>query len=230
MKAKELRPLCVFEERAPLFGDRLFYVPKNYDKHHLSDFPGWVNEKVFLNEAPIYIEYCSGNGSWIAAKARAEPHVNYVAVEVRFDRVRKIWAKAKNLFLNNLFTIWGEAFTFTHYYVPNSSVSKIFINFPDPWPKRRQEKHRLLTKEFIFEMARVLKPSGTIMFVTDEENYLQRTCRLFLESPHLTPSFPEPYVVTEFPNYGTSFFDTLWREKGKKIHYLQLERNETFLN
>lgn len=222
MKPKDLKPLCSWSSRAPMFGKQLFYVPNFYNEHEKVSFPEWSCAQIFGNTAPVYLEYCSGNGSWIASKAHEESQCNWVAIEKKFDRVRKIWSKSQNLHLPNLFTVWGEAFTFTHFYIPSHSITKIFINFPDPWPKKKQKKHRLITSVFIAELVRILKKEGTITFVTDDQPYLLESMALFFENPHLTSAFPEPFYVNEWPNYGTSYFDSLWREKGRAIHYLHL--------
>lgn len=217
MKAKEIKPLCSWEERRPIVHDKMLYIPPYYQEHNRFSFPGF--DQLFDNQKPIALEYCSGNGSWIIEKALQEPNYNWVAVEKRFDRVRKIFAKAKNRHLDNLFVVWGEALTFTRYYLIKHSVDRLFINFPDPWPKNGAAKHRLLSADFLEELARVMKEGAEALFVTDETLYHEKTRALFLKSGNFYSAFPEPYYTSSLPGYGSSFFENLWRSKGKTIYY-----------
>ena len=217
MKPKDLKAVFSFDKRRPLIAARIFHVPNYYDKYEAFHFPGWEDKQLFGNANPVYIEYCTGNGAWIAQRAKQCPQMNWVAVEIRYDRVRKIWSKIKNENLFNLIVVCGEARTFTHHYVPNNSLEKIFINFPDPWPKEKHEKHRLMKPDFLDELARVLKPGKKVTFVSDDADYVKSTTEVFCAHP----SFNLYNHLTEFSEYGTSWFESLWRQKGKDINYLQ---------
>lgn len=167
----------------------------------------------------VYVEYCSGNGAWIAQQALAHPHRYYIAVEKQFDRARKIWSKIHNLGLKNLGIIHGEALMVTQRYFPFAQVQGVFVNFPDPWPKRRHARHRLIQRPFLEEVARVLVPGGRFLFVTDHQNYSAQAVQLVSCSPHFTFEYPTPHYVTDYPSYGTSYFEELWRGKGREIFY-----------
>jgi len=221
MKPKDLKALFSWEERKPYLDGPLFYVPNFFEKHDKALFPGWEDPQIFAAKQPIYIEYCSGNGDWILKKAMENPHLNWVAVEYQFERVRKIWAKIKNFNLSNLFIISGEAMTFTKNYISDASVEKVFVNFPDPWPKKRHHKHRLMQTSFIEELYRILLPNGGITFVTDDSDYLQWTLDLLLKNLRFQSLHPEPYYATNLFNYGSSYFESLWKEKGKTLHYVE---------
>lgn len=219
MKPKDLKSPLTWEERRPLIHDGVLFVPQYYQRHHEWTFPGWSN--VFERTAPIEIEYCSGNGAWIIEKATAHPERNWVAVDHQFERVRKIWSKKKNLSLSNLFIVCGEALTFSKFYVPDFSFSAIYINFPDPWPKDKHARRRLLQEPFISEMARTAIPNTPVTIVTDHAEYTSQINSAMLAHPSWKTRFPAPYYVTEWENYGTSYFDSLWREQGLTIHYMQ---------
>lgn len=218
-RPKDLWIPCTFDERRPLLLDRFLYIPSNYEKHAECPFPALEDPVIFGRGASTYAEYCSGNGEWIIAKAQAFPMVNWFAVEKRFDRVRKIWSKAKNLGLNNLYVIFGDAVTFTEHYLKENSLAKIFINFPDPWPKRKHAKHRLIQRDFAKLLSRAVQPNGEAIFVTDDPPYSQEMIYAMHGSKIWQSSLNEPYFVHEWPDYGGSFFNDLWCEKGRKIHY-----------
>lgn len=221
IRAKDLKSKYNWEQRCPHIDDQVFFIPEYYEQYEDFQFPQWSDSQVFGSDLPIHIEFGSGNGMWVTEKAREEKHHHWVGVEIRFDRTRKIWARMKNLHLQNLFLVCGDAFTFAKYYIPKNSVDAIYINFPDPWPKRRHEKHRLINPLFISELVSILKLQGQVFFVTDDVDYLQFALRHFLANRQLMSAYPHPYFVKELSGYGTSFFEELWREQGKDIHYMQ---------
>jgi tRNA (guanine-N7-)-methyltransferase len=226
MKPKDLKNPLTWKERRPLIHDRVLYVPEYYDRHHEWTFPGWDSPDVFGRVAPIEVEYCAGNGAWILEKAIAHPERNWVAVELQFERVRKIWSKLHNFQLTNLFIVCGEALTFTKFYVPDRSFSAAYINFPDPWPKERHAKNRLVRESFVKEMARACVHGAAATIVSDHFDYTSQASQAMLANTSWSPRFPDPYYVTEWENYGTSYFDSLWKEQGLTVRYLQFTKEK----
>jgi tRNA (guanine-N7-)-methyltransferase len=221
MKPKNLKSPLNWEKRRPLIHDRVLFVPQYYDQHQEWSFPGWEDPEIFGRSAAIEVEYCSGNGLWIIEKALAYPERNWIAVEQQFERVRKIWSKMHNFSLKNLFIVCGEALTFTQFYVPDRSFAAIYINFPDPWPKRKHAKNRLVQESFITQVARASSFEAEMTLVTDHFDYAAQITQMMLAHPFWTPCFPEPYFVNQWEDYGTSYFDALWREQGLPIYYMK---------
>lgn len=199
VKPTDLKSPFKFEERRPLLQDSVFFLPD------------YCTLDYELPWKPASIEFCSGNGDWIVERALLEPKRLFVAVEKRFDRVRKIWSKMKNHNIDNLLIVCGEAFTFLKNFVPNKGVEDVWINFPDPWPKRKHAKHRLMQKSFLDELARTV--NGTITLATDDALYMERAQQLL----DVHPKFEGGRCQLE--SYGVSYFDTLWRKKGREIFY-----------
>lgn len=224
MKPKQLKCPFTWEKRQPVLTNRVLYVPDYYDKHHEWEKIPFEHENYFGNKNPLSIEYCSGNGDWIIRMAEKYPERNWIAVEYEFERVRKIWSKLHNRGLSNLIVVSGEALTFSRYYLPSHVIDKFYVNFPDPWPKQKHAKNRLFQKPFIDELARIIKRAGQGMVVTDDPIYAHQISLTMRSHPSWAASFKEPYFVTDWPDYGYSYFDALWREKGKTIHYFQFEK------
>lgn len=210
-EAKDLIIPFSWQERHPILLEKFFYVPSPYEHQ----------EKpicFFEEEKPIVIEYCSGNGQWIAQKAKHFPQVNWLAVEKRFDRARKIWLKSFKQNLANLCTVCSEGVIFTRYYAPK--VQEVFINFPDPWPKRRHAGHRLVRKTFLEELAKIVVVGGSVTCVTDDDLYAHQMLKEFENDP----SWKLRFHSHEWPDYGSSFFHELWKQAGRTIHYLSFEK------
>lgn len=227
MKPKDLKIVIDAESTLPLLEDRVFFMPRAFLNHDKMLFPPWDDPSLFGNQNPVCIEYCSGNGAWIAEKALQSPEKNWLAVEMRFDRVQKIWSKIKNHQIKNLVVVRAEALSFSRFYLQSSSVDEVYINFPDPWPKRRHEKNRLMNVLFLEELARILKNGKSVTFVTDEEIYLKSTIKNFTRHPKFQSLCGEPHYFTDWEDYGISWFENLWREKGKTIFYTRFIKNES---
>jgi tRNA (guanine-N7-)-methyltransferase len=216
--AAELRIPFTWAERRPVFLDRMLYIPGFYERHEEWKIVPW--EDLFAVSQPIAVEFCSGNGQWICDRAEQNPHINWVAIEKRFDRSRKIWGRLHRMKLPNLFIICGEAFAAVKHYLPKRSVSAFYVNFPDPWPKLRHAKNRLITTSFLDSLLPLSLPQATATFVTDDEPYAKEMLEQLEASPAWKPLLPEPYFASNPTNYGSSYFYELWKEKGRTIYYI----------
>jgi tRNA (guanine-N7-)-methyltransferase len=217
MKLQDFRYPHAWCDRKVAIHDRVLFIPSYWDQYESYSFPGWNDKEIFENQGPIHVEYCSGNGEWICEKAKAFPDICWVAVDKRFDRVRKIWLRMKKWGLKNLFIVFGEAELATRLYFPNHSIHECYINFPDPWPKTKHAKHRLISSEFVSEIKRTLLPEGQITLATDDPETSTRMIHHF--SSDFRSVYENPYYIHDLAGYGDSFFESMWRQKGKKIHY-----------
>ncbi|MDN3508667.1 MAG: tRNA (guanine(46)-N(7))-methyltransferase TrmB [Candidatus Neptunochlamydia sp.] len=209
MKPKDLLYPYKWEDRHPLLKDKIFYVPEYYQEHKKELFPNL--QEYFGNDHPIYLEYCSGNGEWILNRTMENPEINWIAVEMWFERVRKIYSKTANYGVENLLIISGEGLTFSREYLSNKSLDKVYINFPDPWPKDRHAKHRIIQCPFVEELRRTVKKGGLVTLVTDNASYKEQ-----IEDEMRG----WPKIEASHENYGSSFFERLWRSHGLPIHHL----------
>ncbi len=226
MKPKDLRFPYSWEERKPLLQDNILFIPHYYFCHENWTMPQFST--IFRNDKPINAEFCSGNGEWVINKALKQPECNWIAVEKNFDRVRKIWSKRENLQLKNLLIVSGYAEELTKYYLPDHCLSNVFVNFPDPWPKDKHAKNRLFQPTFIENLSRKLIDSAMAYLVTDDFDYLQQMIREMLKNTHWTAYFPHPFYRQNPSHYGESWFERLWKKKGRNIFhaYFQLRKGD----
>jgi tRNA (guanine-N7-)-methyltransferase len=210
------------EHQDVLIQDRIWFAPEVRETPFR--FMGFEDPSLFGKKGPIALEYCSGNGIWIAAKAEASPDRHFLAVEMKWKRIKRIWSKIQNHSLSNLIGVCGEAFSWTKRFIPDASIDQVYINFPDPWPKKKHTKYRLINSAFLLEVARILQPGGEFTVVTDHIAYSESIIKLLLSSPHFTPLCPDPYFLTEWEGYGSSYFEEIWRNKGLDIRYIPFRR------
>lgn len=203
-------------ERRPLVHQGVLFAPACFAMEDRQAFA-----ELFAR-TKVYVECCSGHGHWIIAKAKQYPDIHWVAIEKRFDRVKKIWAKQQQAQLDNLQIVCGDARQVIASYLPCHSVAKCFVNFPDPWPKARHAKHRLITASWLATLAEVMEPEGEFICVTDDVAYRDQVIAVTAQHPQWQTLLPAPHFQTlDDTAHGWSWFLQLWRERQRAIYQIQ---------
>jgi len=127
----------------------------------------------------IHLEIGFGGGEHLAARAREAPDVGFLGCEPFLNGVAKLLATIDAEGLDNVRVRTGDARILLDQ-LPPASLSRIYILYPDPWPKRRQTKRRFISGETIGELSRVLKIGGEVRFATDIDDYAGWTLHRFL--------------------------------------------------
>ena len=152
--------------------DSLFYCPESYvDRIDFAD--------MFSAVQPVQIEIGAGDGSFLIQYANENPKVNLIGVEKLKGRIKKIDKRGRRDGLKNLRAMRIEARYFVKYMLPKNQVDAFHIYFPDPWPKVKHEKNRIIQPEFLNLAADALKPCGTIYLRTDNVPYYEQMIEVF---------------------------------------------------
>jgi tRNA (guanine-N7-)-methyltransferase len=125
----------------------------------------------FGRAAPVVLEIGSGMGESTATMAAQQPEVNYLAVEVYQPGLAQLLLRAEHAGITNLRLLRGDATVLLTGHTAPASLHDVRIYFPDPWPKRRHHKRRLVCPEFVGWVASRLTPGGTLHLATDWEPY-----------------------------------------------------------
>lgn len=156
---------------------------------------------LFAQPQPLQVELGAGDGSFIVQYAARHPECNFLGVERLLGRLRKIDRKGRRAGLDNLRGVRIEASYFLEYLLPKKSVSALHVYFPDPWPKRKHRKHRLINERFPALAREVLAPGGMVHLRTDDLDYFGQMKAVFEEALFFAkiptpPSLAE--VLTDF--------------------------------
>ena len=165
----------------------------------------------FGRAAPLVLEIGSGMGESTAALAAAEPDVDHLAVEVFEPGIAALLMRATEL--TNLVVLRGDAVALLSEKVPEASLAGIRIFFPDPWPKRRHHKRRLVQPAFAALAATRLRPGGTLHMATDWADYAVQMRAVADAEPRLVGGeVPRP------PWRPVTKFEARARAEGRDVH------------
>jgi tRNA (guanine-N7-)-methyltransferase len=169
----------------------------------------WIDpidwKDVFGRSGPIEVEIGAGKGTFLAWAARTRPESNFLGVERRLDRLRKIESKIRRDRLGNVRLLRLEAGYLVSKLFPSDSVDVYHILFPDPWPKRRHAGNRLIQLPFVAELHRTLRSGGVVNLATDSEDYAAQMKRVMGESGKFEETAPEQLPVEARTDFEQEF-------------------------
>ncbi len=184
------------------------------------DFDSW-----FGRSAPVLLEIGSGMGETTSQLVAAAPELNYVAVEVYKPGLAQLLLRGEHLGgLDNLRVLRGDAVDLLTSHVAPASLHGVRIFFPDPWPKKKHHKRRLVQPEFVALLASRLEPGGVLHLATDWEHYAEQMLEVCSGERLLTNVYdgwaprPDWRPVTKFEQRAVN--------EGRVSHDLMFRRND----
>lgn len=166
---------------------------------------------VFGRAAPLVLEIGSGMGETTARIARERPDTDFIAVEVHAPGVGSLLKLIEKDRLGNVRVIRHDALEVLEHMIPDASLAGIHLFFPDPWPKKRHHKRRLVQPAFAALAARKLAPGGTLHAATDWEDYASQIAEILMAEPALRrENDPPTRPATKFELRGLKL--------GHKVH------------
>ena len=162
---------------------------------------------LFPSAQPIVMDigYGMGEATWQIAKAN--PSTNYLGVEVHMPGVGKLMARLDEYELTNVRLIERDVFEVFYYMVKDSSLDGVHLFFPDPWPKKRHFKRRIVNERFLADVAAKLKPGGYLHIATDWVPYAEWIKEVFSQTKLFTGGVverPDWRPLTRFEGQGIS--------------------------
>lgn len=135
--------------------------------------------EIFPRPQPLEVELGCGDASFLVEYARSNPGKNFIGVERLLGRISKLDKKGRRAGLANLRGVRIESSYFLQWLLPPRSVSALHIYFPDPWPKKRHRKNRLINEHFSAPARAALAPGGKIYLRTDDADYFSQMTEVF---------------------------------------------------
>jgi tRNA (guanine-N7-)-methyltransferase len=172
----------------------------------------------FGNPNRVVLEIGSGKGRFLISSATEQPDVNFIGIEKSLHYHRVIRDRVLKRGLPNVRLINFDAFVVLRDMIPDASLSEIHIYFPDPWPRKREQKRRIIRAEALAEMRRTLVAGGSGIYVTDHREYFDVAAPLIAEFFRAETRIPGP------DDPPRTNYEAKYREEGRGIYEVRFWR------
>lgn len=181
----------------------------------------------FEERRPVWLEIGFGRGEHLAAQAREHPDVGFIGIEPYLNGVAAALALVEQATLSNVRLVVDDARNFLPR-LATGSIRRVFILFPDPWPKKKHQRRRLFSPETVDELARVLEAGGELLVATDHQDYAEWIRRVVCGHPEMRMR-DETGFANDHPS--RDLFKTRYQKKaersGTPIIHFRFQRDPT---
>lgn len=188
----------------------IFFEPEEYKGK-------WSS--VFGNENPIYLEIGSGKGSFITKISKQMPDINFVGVEIETNAFVYAARKIAEEECFNVRGISGDAEYLPEVFSKNE-VERIYINFCNPWPKKRHHKRRLTHPRFLEKYKQFLKPDSLVILKTDDRPFFEDSIEYFKENGFELSVCTFDMKLEDYPENIVTEYESKWRSRNIPICHL----------
>ena len=129
-------------------------------------------QEIFGNDHPIHVEVGSGKGAFVSGMAKANPEINYIGIDIQKSVLSYALDKVLATDVPNIKLLWVDGSDLTDYF-EDGEIDRLYLNFSDPWPKKRHEKRRLTYQSFLATYQQILPENGEIHFKTDNRGLFE---------------------------------------------------------
>ncbi|MGB0617894.1 MAG: tRNA (guanosine(46)-N7)-methyltransferase TrmB [Myxococcota bacterium] len=170
------------------------------------------------------LEIGFGRGEFLLDLATRSPDVEFVGVEVSFKRTLKMARKVARAVLSNVRLVEGRAEEAIRAVPEPASLEAIWINFSDPWPKKRHGHRRVIQPAFVAAAAEALAPGGHLYVATDDVPYAHQMDEALSASLALRNAYAPWPFVSEVKGRRQTGYEMQWRQEGRPMHFFAYQR------
>ncbi len=179
---------------------------------------------IFGNTNPLALEIGCGIGHFVLERAQQQPHINFLAIDIYNKGCLKTCRKIDEAGLVNVRVIRSEArYLMTNGLEPES-LTAVYINCPDPWPKKRHRQRRLVDREFLLALGHYLVPGGDFYFSSDFVDYAKEVASLIRDLTGYCNRQSDDWVHN-LPDYPVSKYMQRFLDLGQNIYYIHYQRD-----
>jgi len=184
--------------------------------------PDWQTQ--FGNDRPLKLEIGFGMGNFLIEMAAQEPQTNFIGMDFYHKGIRKLMTRIKKLQLENIRVAYGDVRVKIPLLFKDGELETIYINFPDPWPKKRHTKRRLIKPDFVKLVGQKLAPQGRVHLATDSQPYAKDMLEHFNTDPVLQNQALESGFLDSREDMPRTKYEKNFINAGHKIYYLEYSR------
>jgi len=171
----------------------------------------------------LVVELGFGRGEFLRGLAAAAPGVAHVGIDRSHRRVLKLARRLARTEEANIRLLEARAEELVERGLAEASVATCWVNFPDPWPKLRHQRRRLLQPGFVALLATRLAPHGELHVATDHAGYAEQIDAVLAAEPRLENALAAPFVA-EVPGRPCTAYEAMWRAEGRRLHFFTYRR------
>ena len=195
---------------------------KNTNFLDIDSRPDW--DEVFSNNNPLNLEVGFGVGNFIIEMGIREPNENFIGMDFYHKGIRKVITRIEKYQVDNARIVYGDAKEKIPLLFNNEELNRVYINFPDPWPKKRHHKRRLIKPAFIKVLAEKLKFSGEIHISTDFEAYAMEILEFLEKEPMLRNKNGPGAFLPRKEGVPQSKYEKKFINAGERIFYIEFTK------
>jgi len=175
--------------------------------------------ELFGRRAPLALEIGCGVGDFIVQQAQLRPEWNFLAIDIYNKGCLKTVRRLEQEGVDNVRVLRMEARYLLHHFVDREALTAVYINCPDPWPKKRHRKRRLVSNELLEVLRWHLVPDGEVNFATDFTDYGEDVAALLAAHPGFVNQLPQP-VNRERAGYPHSHYMQKFHRQGLPLYFV----------
>lgn len=178
--------------------------------------------EIFGNDHPIHIEVGSGKGAFITGMARQHPDINYIGIDIQLSVLSYALDKVLAADVPNVKLLRVDGSSLTNYFAP-AEISRLYLNFSDPWPKKRHEKRRLTYKTFLETYQEILPEKGEIHFKTDNRGLFEYSLTSFSQYGMTLQQVWLDLHASDFEGNVMTEYEEKFSNKGQVIYRVEAQ-------
>jgi tRNA (guanine-N7-)-methyltransferase len=180
-------------------------------------------QDVLNNTNELALEIGFGDGDFLIQMAKQRPDLNYIGIEIKRSRFKTAVNSLLKQEINNIKLLHMDAtIALDEVFKPRTFI-EVYINFPDPWPKDRHKKHRIINNPFLDKLSTIMKPQGFLEIASDHRDYIDHMLTVFNQNSSFKNSFKPPGYTNKLTNRPLTKYEIEYRMGGREIFYLRYE-------
>lgn len=184
--------------------------------------PDW--KTVFDRDQPLKLEIGFGMGEFLIEMAAREPQSNFIGIDFYHKGIGKLLARIRNRGLSNIRLVHGDVRKKMPTLFEDGELDTVYINFPDPWPRKRHRKRRLIQPDFLRRLALKLAPGGRVCLSTDSQPYAREMLEYFNSNSKFQNRHPQAGFLEDRDGLPKSKFEKSFLYASDPVYYLEYTR------
>ena len=179
-------------------------------------------QEIFGNDHPIHVEVGSGKGAFVSGMAKANPEINYIGIDIQKSVLSYALDKVLEADVPNIKLLWVDGDSLTNYF-EDGEIDQLYLNFSDPWPKKRHEKRRLTYKTFLDTFEQILPEHGEIHFKTDNRGLFEYSLVSFSQYGMILKGVWLDLHASDFEGNVMTEYEKKFSSKGQVIYRVEAQ-------